>query len=732
MNDYLVILLSLIFIGAPVVLFISKRIFKNAILFHLTIAITLLEIVIAMLAYVVGKEGFGQLIWAVPTGIFFTVLMYIHFNKRFSKPLNDVKIEIEKLSRGISTKNHSLAKRKDEIGELAISLNNLDDTITSTADVINSISRGNINLNIDVKSEDDVLGTAILKLKTRLKTVLDDTMGALQNAKEEGNFSVRIDAGNSEGIWLDLAKNINGLLTIISNPFDQINDVIKSMSEGDLTQRIEIESEGDIKRLTQNLNLALNNIEGILFQVSKNVLSIDEAAEEMKNTGVEMNISSNEIATAISEMSQGAQNQVMKVDESSGLLEGVLNSSKNMVDKAEQINTAAIDGKILSQKGMETIGNLASSMTDILDFSNRTNDYMVALQARSNEISDALNVITEIASQTNMLALNAAIEAAQAGESGRGFAVVAEEIRKLANSSRNAAKEIDILVKTVNADTVATAKSMKMMKEVVSNGVRESNSASKSFNAMLLSSDDILEFSEEILVSANIQIDSIENVVKITESVVVIAEQTAAGTEEVASSASELSAGMDGYLDKAAKLANIANSFKEGISMLKISSNDLSGANVLNVLRENFEKEKMLLNALLKNVPDFIYFKDRESKFFRNSQAHIESFGFQNQEELNGKSDFDFYGSHAQQAFTDEKRILETKAPLLNLIQKADHKNGKSRHVTTSKMALINNKNEVIGTFGISRDITELVEAQLQADAVAKQLKELKGKYEFN
>jgi len=211
-----------------------------------------------------------------------------------------------------------------------------------------------------------------------------------------------------------------------------------------------------------------------------------------------MNISSNEIATAISEMSQGAQNQVMKVDESSGLLEGVLNSSKNMVDKAEQINTAAIDGKILSQKGMETIGNLASSMTDILDFSNRTNDYMVALQARSNEISDALNVITEIASQTNMLALNAAIEAAQAGESGRGFAVVAEEIRKLANSSRNAAKEIDILVKTVNADTVATAKSMKMMKEVVSNGVRESNSASKSFNAMLLSSDDILEFSEEI------------------------------------------------------------------------------------------------------------------------------------------------------------------------------------------------------------------------------------------
>ncbi len=108
MNDYLVILLSLIFIGAPVILFISKRIFKNAILFHLTIVITLLEIVIAMLAYIAGKDGFGLFIWAVPTSIFFTVLMYIHFNKRFSKPLNGVKIEIEieKLSRGISTKNH--------------------------------------------------------------------------------------------------------------------------------------------------------------------------------------------------------------------------------------------------------------------------------------------------------------------------------------------------------------------------------------------------------------------------------------------------------------------------------------------------------------------------------------------------------------------------------------------------------------------------------------------------
>lgn len=128
----------------------------------------------------------------------------------------------------------------------------------------------------------------------------------------------------------------------------------------------------------------------------------------------------------------------------------------------------------------------------------------------------------------------------------------------------------------------------------------------------------------------------------------------------------------------------------------------------LATLKENLEKEKYLLDALMDNIPDAIYFKDRDSKFIRVSRYLAGHFSG-NVDDLIGKSDFDFQDkARAQQAYDDEMNIMATRKPKIDYIEKEVMTDGTEHWVSTTKMPLINSKGEVVGTFGISRDVTRL------------------------
>lgn len=133
----------------------------------------------------------------------------------------------------------------------------------------------------------------------------------------------------------------------------------------------------------------------------------------------------------------------------------------------------------------------------------------------------------------------------------------------------------------------------------------------------------------------------------------------------------------------------------------------------LSELKTSMEEERVLLNVLLQELPDRIYFKDKDCRFVRVSKALAKEYGLDNPEEVVGKTDFDFFTKeHAQHTYDDEKRVMETGEPLCVQSAKEEWPDGRVNWVTTIKMPWRNEEGEVVGTFGITRDITNIKEAE--------------------
>lgn len=149
-------------------------------------------------------------------------------------------------------------------------------------------------------------------------------------------------------------------------------------------------------------------------------------------------------------------------------------------------------------------------------------------------------------------------------------------------------------------------------------------------------------------------------------------------------------------------------------------------------IHSQLKQEKALMDSLLNNLPDAVYFKDKKSKFIKVSKSMSKLFNLENQEDLYGKSDFDFFGiEHATKAYEDEQRIMKTKVPVIGKIETETYNDGSIRYVSSTKMPLLNDKGEAIGTFGISRDITKIKELEFEVKERNEKLNEQKEELEL-
>lgn len=371
---------------------------------------------------------------------------------------------------------------------------------------------------------------------------------------------------NDKGEVTKVIKIANDI-TNIKEPILEVSEVLESLANGDLTKSYNAQHAEDyVEVMGQSLNTAISNVNELLSSINEITNLLGSSSEELLTKADQMQGTTQEVATAIQQMAEGAHDQASQTDEASKLIEGVQRTSVDMGAKADMINKAAINGQESSKGGLSTVKKVVENMIEIQGSADTTSESIDVLNQRSEEIALTLNVITDIAAQTNLLALNAAIEAARAGEAGRGFAVVAEEIRKLAEDSRNSAVDIQKVISAVQKDITQAGKAIDTMGNSVKNGNQASREAEEVFGVIEKSTSETLALSEEVQQATVSQKESTTSTVKNIEQIVVVSEQTAAGSEEVATSSKELSQGMEEVTSTSQQLSEVANQLKDGVS----------------------------------------------------------------------------------------------------------------------------------------------------------------------
>ncbi|MBF0524312.1 MAG: MCP four helix bundle domain-containing protein [Deltaproteobacteria bacterium] len=379
---------------------------------------------------------------------------------------------------------------------------------------------------------------------------LTSEIGILTQAAGDGQLATRGDPSKFGGDFAKIVKGINNTLDAVIGPLNMAATYVDRISKGDIPAKITDQYQGDFNTIKNNINLlidALNEVtrlaqeiaagnlmveverrsknDELMIALEKMIAGLTEIAVNVQTAADQVASGSQEISTSTTGISQGTAESAASVEEVSASMEQMSSTISQNADNARETAAIAKQAAIDALAGGKSVAETVIAM---------------------KSIAEKISIIEEIARQTNMLALNAAIEAARAGEHGKGFAVVAAEVRKLAERSQNAAKEISTLSNS---------------------SLEVADQAGRLIENIVPSIQKTADLVQEINASSNEQAGGIQQVTKAVQQLDQVIQQNAGATEEMASASEELSG-------QAEQLRDVVSFFKLGNQSGPRSSRD--------------------------------------------------------------------------------------------------------------------------------------------------------------
>lgn len=477
--------------------------------------------------------------------IILTFFIVMYFIKKYViKDLLHSVSCIEKISTGRSA-NDIKTERNDEIGVLFKSICTLQTILRTQSEVANEIAEGNLSIDVKVISEDDTLGKSMLKIRNNLSSLIHE-LNDLASAAIEGNLNVRADEQKHHGEYGTIVKGFNDTLEAITIPIKEGANVLSQIANGDLTARVASDYQGDQKIIKDSINSVADSLTDAMTNVREIVNSLVTA--------------SSQISSSTEEMAAGTQEQSAQSTEVTGAVEQmtstILDTSRN-AGKAAEFSKQAGE---TARKGGEVVKQTVNGMNRVAEVVHSAAITVKELGKNSDQIGEIIKVIDDIADQTNLLALNAAIEAARAGEQGRGFAVVADEVRKLAERTTKATKEIASMIKQIQNDTSNAVNSIESGTQEVEAGKESANKAIDALKDIINSTDKTIDVVNQVAAASEEQSAAAEEIRNSVEGISNVTMQSAAGIQQIAGTAEDL--------------RNLTNNLQSLVNKFKIDTNN--------------------------------------------------------------------------------------------------------------------------------------------------------------
>jgi methyl-accepting chemotaxis protein len=313
----------------------------------------------------------------------------------------------------------------------------------------------------------------------------------------------------------------------------------------------------------------IDGLREVIVKISIESQSLSASSEQLLASSEQSNQTINQVVSAIQAIASGADAQLQSTEESAKAMEEMAEGIKRIADSSSEVSETSIEASKQANEGNQAIQKAIDQMDLIRASVSDSSQLVKQLGARSQEIGQIVDAITEISAQTNLLALNAAIEAARAGEHGRGFAVVADEVRKLAEQSRQSAEQIVTIIRHVQMETDHAIVSMDRGDQEVRTGTVIMQEAGEAFRKIIHAvqevADQIQEVSaasEEMSASTQQVAASLQNMKSIAHVASSNTESVAASSEEQLATMEEISSAVDALTKMSQDLFDITQRFK--------------------------------------------------------------------------------------------------------------------------------------------------------------------------